>query len=67
MVICSPEESPSPDKQTDKQTRKLGDKFETSNENIIRLINTIGENELSVKNILKAVGLKDRENFLFIE
>ena len=34
------------------------------NENIKRLIEAIGENQLSVKEMLVAVGLKDRSNFL---
>ena len=34
------------------------------NENIKRLIEAIGENQLSVKEMLVAVGLKDRPNFL---
>ena len=35
-----------------------------ANENIKRLIEVIGENQLSVKEMLVAVGLKDRPNFL---
>ena len=34
------------------------------NENIKRLIEAIGENQLSVKEMLVAVGLKDRPNFI---
>ena len=34
------------------------------NKNIKRLIEAIGENQLSVKEMLVAVGLKDRPNFL---
>ena len=34
------------------------------NEKIKRLIEAIGENQLSVKEMLVAVGLKDRPNFL---
>lgn len=72
MVICPPEELVAPDKSPDKLTDKLtdnladklGDKFETRNENIIRTVKVIGEQELSVKEMLKAIGLKDRENFM---
>lgn len=72
MVICPPEEfvSPdklpdkSPDKLPDKLPRNLGDKFHTDNENVIKLVKAIGDNELSVKEMLMAVGLKDRENFM---
>ena len=39
-------------------------KLHTSNENIIRLVVAIGENELSVKQMMAAVGLKHRPNFL---
>ena len=35
-----------------------------ANENIKRLIEAIGENQLSVKEILVAIGLKDIPNFL---
>lgn len=34
------------------------------NENIKRLVESIGEKQLSVKEMLEAVGLKDRKNFL---
>lgn len=72
MVICPLEEFVTPDKLPGKKTdklpdklpRNLGDKFETSNENIIKVVKAIGENKLSVKEILTAVGLKDRENFM---
>lgn len=36
----------------------------TENENIRRLIEVIGENQLSVKEMLIAIALKDRPNFL---
>jgi len=36
----------------------------TNNTNIIRLVKAIGHNQLSVKEIMSKVGLKDRENFL---
>lgn len=64
MVICPPEELSSPDKLPDILPRNLGDKFETDNENIIKLVKAIGKNESSVRDMLKVVGLKDRENFM---
>lgn len=68
MVICPPEGLSTPDNQPDNQPdklpRKLRDMFETNDENIIRIIKAIGERELSVKEMLKEVGLKDRENFM---
>ena len=45
-------------------TRQVPDKLHTNNPNIIRLIQVVGENEMSVKEMVGLVGLKDRENFL---
>ncbi|MBP3245490.1 MAG: Fic family protein [Bacteroidaceae bacterium] len=45
-------------------TRQVPDKLHTNNPNIIRLIQVVGENEMSVKEMVSLVGLKDRENFL---
>ena len=69
MVVCPPDDLSTapdklPDKQPDKLSRKLDDKFETDNDNIMRIVKVIGEEKLSVKEILKAAGLKDRENFM---
>ena len=36
----------------------------TDNQNIIRLMKALGEEQLSVKMLMEKVGLKDRENFL---
>ena len=36
--------------------------FTTDNENILRLVKAIGHRQLSVKEMLAAVGLKDRMN-----
>ena len=38
--------------------------FTTDNENILRLVKAIGHRQLSVKEMLAAVGLKDRMNFM---
>ena len=38
--------------------------LQIDNENIIRLIKAIANNRLSVKEMMAAVGLKDRENFM---
>ncbi|MCI6169348.1 MAG: Fic family protein [Muribaculaceae bacterium] len=43
---------------------QVEDKLHTNNENIIRLVVAIGENELSVKQMMSTVGLKHRPNFL---
>ena len=45
-------------------TRQVTDKLHTTNTNIIQLIQVIGEKELSVKEMVSLVELKDRENFL---
>ena len=45
-------------------TRQVPDKLRTNNMNIIKLVQVIGEQEMSVKAMITVVGLKDRENFL---
>ena len=45
-------------------TRQVPDKLHTNNLNIIKLVQIVGENEMSVKKMITIVGLKDRENFL---
>ena len=45
-------------------TRQVPDKLHTNNLNIIKLVHILGENEMSVKEMITIVGLKDRENFL---
>ncbi|MDY6277952.1 MAG: Fic family protein [Bacteroidales bacterium] len=45
-------------------TGQVQDKLHTDNPNIIRLIQVIGENALSVKGMMDEVGLKGRDNFL---
>ena len=45
-------------------TRQVSDKLHTDNDNIIKLVCTIKDKQLSVKEMLVAMGLKDRENFL---
>ena len=49
-----------PYKQPDKQP----DKFNTKNQYIKDLVKVIGPNELSVKEMLSELGLKDRESFM---
>lgn len=43
---------------------QVQDKLRTDNANIKRLIIVIGNKELSVKNMMDALGLKGRDNFL---
>lgn len=49
-----------PHKQPDKQP----DKFYTKNQYIKDLVKVVGPNELSVKEMLSGLGLKDRESFM---
>ena len=44
--------------------RNEGNKFFTDNENIKRVVNALGTQQLSVKELLVAVNLKDRKNFI---
>lgn len=43
---------------------QIQDKFHTDNPNIEVLIRTIGDKELSVKEMMECIGLKGRDNFL---
>ena len=45
-------------------TRQVPDKLHTDNPNITNLVRKIGEQELSVKEMMSAMGLKNRENFI---
>ena len=45
-------------------TRQVPDKLHTDNLNIIKLVQIVGEHEMSVKEMITIAGLKDRENFL---
>ena len=46
------------------QTGQVQDKFHTQNPNIIELVRTIQDKELSVKEIMEGMNLKGRDNFL---
>lgn len=45
-------------------TPQVKDKLHTSNPYILELIKVIGDQEMSVKEMLTAIGLKERKNFL---
>lgn len=45
-------------------TPQVQDKLNTNNPNIIKLVQVIDEKELSVKEIMEGIGLKDRKNVL---
>ena len=45
-------------------TRQVPDKLVTSNQNIIALVRIIGNSEIKVKEMMDALGLKNRESFI---
>jgi fido (protein-threonine AMPylation protein) len=45
-------------------TRQVPDKLHADNQNIIKLVQIVGEQEISVKEMMIRFGLKDRENYL---
>ena len=45
-------------------TRQVPDKLQTDSPNVVSLVRAIGEKESSVKEMMAAMGLKDRENFM---
>jgi fido (protein-threonine AMPylation protein) len=53
-----------PDKLPDKSPDKSPDKFNTNNQYVKNLVKVVGSNELSVKEMLSGLGLKDRESFM---
>ena len=70
MMIDGPEEWKMPESEQvqDKRRTSTGqvqDKLHTDNNpNIVKLVQIIGEQELSVKEMMDGVGLKGRDNFL---
>lgn len=66
MMIDAPEEWEMPDSEQspDKLPDKLPDKFSTNNEYVKRLVEVVGHDEVTIKDTLKVLGLKDRESFM---
>ena len=66
MMIDAPEEWKMPDSEQspDKLPNKLPDKFSTNNEYVKRLVEVVGHDEVTIKDTLKVLGLKDRESFM---
>ena len=69
MMIDGPEEWKMPESEQvqDKRRTSTGqvqNKLHTDNPNIVKLVQIIGEQELSVKEMMDGVGLKGRDNFL---
>ena len=53
-----------PEQVPDKLPDKLPDKFGTKNQYIKNLVRLVGADEMSIKEMLLGLGLKDRENFM---
>ena len=69
MVIGGPAEWQMPENEQTPykyptSTPQVQDKLHTDNPNIIKLVQVVGEQELSVKEIMEGIGLKDRKNVL---
>ena len=63
MIINPPEEWKMPESYRT-STGQAQDKLYTKNPNIVKLVQVIGEQELSVKEMMSGVELKGRDNFL---
>ena len=65
MIINPPEEWKAPTSTpTSTPTSSAQDLLQTDNPLIRNLVNVIGNNQCSIKDMLEGVGLKDRKNFL---
>ena len=66
MIINPPEEWKMPENEQapDKLPDKLPDKFDTDNDYIKKLIKVVGNNKLSIREMLDTIGLKNRESFM---
>ena len=69
MMIDGPEEWKMPESEQEPykyptSTPQVQDKLHTDNPNIVKLVQIIGEQELSVKEMMELIGLKDRKNVL---
>lgn len=66
MMIDAPEvwKMPDSEQSPDKLPDKLPDKFSTNNEYVKRLVEVVGHDEVTIKDTLKVLGLKDRESFM---
>ena len=66
MIINPPEEWKMPEtgQTPDKLPDKLPDKFDTDNDYVKKLIKTMGNRKMSIKEMLEAIGLKNRESFM---
>lgn len=62
MIVNPPEEWMKEQHPT--STRQASDKYPTSSTAVLTLIQVLAEQQLSIKEMLLAMGLKDRENFM---
>jgi hypothetical protein len=62
MVVNPPQEWVKEDDPT--STRQVPDKLPSSSTSVLSLIHTIAKQQLSIKEMLSAMKLKDRENFM---
>ena len=60
----TPTRTPTRTPTSTEQVQVGGNQFITDKENIKRLIVVVGEQKMSVKEMMEATGLKDRKNFL---
>ena len=69
MMIDAPEDWKMPESELlphkyPTSTLQVQDKLHTDNPNIVKLVQVVGEQELSVKEMMELIGLKDRKNVL---
>lgn len=64
MLIGYVGDTPTSTPTSTEQVQVGGNQFITEKENIKRLIVVVGEQKMSVKEMMEATGLKDRKNFL---
>ena len=62
--LDNPTSTPQVQTEHPTSTPQVKDKLHTSNPYILELIKVIGDREMSVKEMLTAIGLKERKNFL---
>lgn len=67
MLVNPPEEWKTPEQAPHKyptSTPQVQDMLHTENPDVVKLVQVIGEQELSIKDIMERLDLKDRKNFL---
>lgn len=68
LLVDAPEElqgkNISTRQEPDKYPDKLPGMLDADNQGLVKLVNILGESQMSVREMLAALGLRDRENFL---